>query len=343
MKRIYKLSIVIVFAVILASCTDEKDLLDNKPIKNNKSFTSLITRPYPEYEEIDFSAEEVINLVSIFDEAMKGEMELTSININEAVLAMETYFNYGVVAKQAIEDTTSYYNFTIFQFEVSLDSLGNINGEELINSYTIFLNNLLEQMNGKYLQFSDLFVKSKDEESIMFALELPRFDEYDAILWDPHKCKTLNSPDGPFDIPDGAHLDWTNYRSYNYTEIDYRASELCSTYEYGFIYCIFTNEPITWTHKPFIIEGTRQNPFLVEKNEIEGVLLPGLINQAHGYRPNTTSTFKIMELLVGVQKNIINLGTHTYAGSGVADLTTAFYDYTPNWLILDNIKFTGIN
>lgn len=326
-------------ALVLTSCTDEADVLDNTPIMNKKSFTSLITRPYPEYEDIDVTAEEAINLVSNFDEAMKGETELESINIPEAVLAMETYFNYGVVAKQEITDTTSYYNFQIFQFEVQLDAQGNINGAELVTAYTNFLNNLLGQMNGKYLQFSDLFVKAKGDNSIIFALELPKFDEYDVIVKEPHKCKTLNSPDGPFDIPNGAHLDWTNYRSYDYDDIDYRASELCSTYEVGFIYKIFTDEQICFWANPLIIDDVRINPFLVEKSEMEGWLLPGLINQAHGYRPNTTSTFKIMELLCGVNKKRVDNGTRTQAKSGVKQITTAFYDYTPNWLVIDNIIF----
>ena len=62
MKRIFKLSIVIVFAVIIASCTDEKDFIDNIPSKTNKNLEKeLIRRPYYQYEQYDISPEELYN------------------------------------------------------------------------------------------------------------------------------------------------------------------------------------------------------------------------------------------------------------------------------------------
>ena len=153
MKRIFKLSIVIVFAVIIASCTDEADVLDNTPIKNKKTLTQpTIERPHPEYEEIDMSSEAVIQLVSDFNNAMIGEIEIPSMDIKNALLAMETFFNYGVVAKQEIEDTTAYYTGSNFQFEINIDDQGNINVDELVEVYKKMdpsdVGNILESMMG---------------------------------------------------------------------------------------------------------------------------------------------------------------------------------------------------
>lgn len=70
MKRIFKLSIVIVFAVIIASCTDEKDLLDNKPIKNKKTLEEEIYRTYSKYEDVDYTESQVQTMMRDFDLAI---------------------------------------------------------------------------------------------------------------------------------------------------------------------------------------------------------------------------------------------------------------------------------
>ncbi|MFV0500010.1 MAG: hypothetical protein ACK5MH_00270 [Bacteroidales bacterium] len=335
-------------ALLLTSCTDEADVLDNKPIKNKKTLTQpTVERPYPGLEESGLSSEQAIELVSIFDKAMKGDTIISSIDIKRAVSAMETYFNYGVVAKQEIVDTTTYYTGSNFQFEVNIDAQENINGAELVDAYTVFLNNFLQQMNGKYLQFSDLFVKAVGNGKVMFALEIPSFTEYDRILWEPHKCKILNSPDGPFDIPYGATIDWTStYNLYGTVADQERLSELCSIYETGFMYDIQTKKYSVSQSTPSFYGAGSPNPHIIDRDEMILYILPKAIIKAWGEAPandqNYSNENKIVDLLITAYfKPVGNdyLNAHLY----ITKKRYGIYDNTPYWILLDDIRFVGIN
>lgn len=329
-------------ALLLTSCTDEADVLDNKPIINKKTLTQpTVERPYPGLEESGLSSQQAIELVSIFDKAMKGDTIISSIDIKRAVSAMETYFNYGVVAKQEIVDTTTYYTGSNFQFEVNIDAQENINGAELVDAYTVFLNNFLQQMNGKYLQFSDLFVKAVGNGKVMFALEIPSFTEYDRILWEPHKCKILNSPDGLFEISGYQTINLSNFFINTNSSYFGRMSELCTKYVYGFTYEIQTRN--LEQENIWLTGLAGPEPLFADYFDLENTILPSAIrkanNQFFGYDYIKT------ELLIRGLKTFIydsndnNIINGINVGFYLAKVKAGLYDFTPNWLILDNIIF----
>lgn len=332
-------------ALVLTSCTDEADVLDNTPIKNKKTLTQpTIERPYPGYEETDMSSADVIQLVSDFNNAMSGESEATTMDITNALLAMETFFNYGVVAKQEIVDTTSYYTGSNFQFEVNLDAQGNIDGAELVDAYTTFLNNFLQQMNGKYLQLSDLFVKAVGNGKVMFALEIPTFTVYDRIIWEPHKCKILNSSVGPFDIPDGSSINLTNLLNQYGNDFDLeKLSELCSTYEIGFIYGI---QPQLYAKEgnTLIYSLGGGVPLVYDKYDMFSIV-SNAIQKSWGLYPtndqNLNDDIKIVDLLISCHMSEIQGVSNVYAY--VTKKRYGNYYFNPDWDILDNIMFTTIN
>ncbi|MDD2489617.1 MAG: hypothetical protein PHD62_09145, partial [Bacteroidales bacterium] len=171
MKRIYKLSIVIVFAVIIASCTDEKDFIDNKPSKANKNLEEeLIRRPYYQYEQYDISPEELYDDLVEFADAINGAREMPTLNINQALLLMETFFNYAIVDKQEIYDTSISYENTVFTFTVDLGEEDMIeNPNQLRQNFQAFIEDVRAEMGNKYMQFSDLYVLEKDYNFITFA------------------------------------------------------------------------------------------------------------------------------------------------------------------------------
>ncbi|MBP1629946.1 MAG: hypothetical protein H6Q15_839 [Bacteroidetes bacterium] len=345
-KNIYKsILAAALVALVITSCTDEADVLDNTPIKNKKTLTQpTIERPYPGYEESDMSSSEAIQLVSRFDKAMKGDTTISSIDITNAVSALETFFNYGVVAKQEIVDTTTYYTGSTFQFEVNIDGQGNINGAELVDAYTTFLNNFLQQMNGKYLQFSDLFVKAVGNGKVMFGLEIPTFTVYDRIVWEPHKCKVLNSPDGPFDIPLGATINWTyQYNTYGTYVDQARLSELCSTYEDGFM-CNIETQLYGYFDTYKFAQSALGDPFIVTRDDMIDYYLPNAIIKSWELNPsnpyNSNNNIKIVDLLFS--NLFFKIGDALNAYSYVTKKRHGIYVDNPYWLSLDNILFVGI-
>src|SRR5690554_1639921 len=209
MKRIYKLSIVIVFAVIIASCTDESDFIDNKPSKTNKNLEEeLIRRPYYQYEQYDISPEELYNDLVEFTEAINEGIEMPVLNINKALLLMETFFNYAIVDKQYTYDTSISYENTVFTFTVDLGEEDMIeNPNQLRQNFQAFIENVRAEMGNKYMQFSDLYVLEKDCNSITFALEMPSFDNIDAFPVGP-RCQIVMRDNDLSWLPYHIELEW---------------------------------------------------------------------------------------------------------------------------------------
>lgn len=151
--------------------------MDNKPIKNKK--TSLFEdtrRLYSEYENNEYSREDIIQIIQNFDSIMQKNSTISvEYDINKAVFAMETYFNYAVVENQLEFDSSISYENLLFNFSVNLDSLGRINSEVLREEFSGFINQIMVEIGNRYIQFSDLFVSEITENTITFSLFIPRY------------------------------------------------------------------------------------------------------------------------------------------------------------------------
>ncbi|MFA5541537.1 MAG: hypothetical protein WC984_07680 [Bacteroidales bacterium] len=206
----------VLVALVLTSCTDEADILDNKPIKNKKTGEEIIRRPYYEYEQNDYTEEEVITLISDFSTLIKdAQSSVSYFDIPQAVLAMETYFNYAIVDKQTEFDASISYEKQFFSFTVSVDQEIRVDLLELREAYIEFIENILSDMEDRYLQFSDLYVLEIDELSVTFALEMAPYSsdavDYNELYFREKVVKTVNDIDqilGYTEYP--FSTDWVN-------------------------------------------------------------------------------------------------------------------------------------
>lgn len=235
MKNIFKTYLATALvALALTSCTDEADVLDNKPIKNKKTGEENL-RPYLEFEEINIEAENVISLLSDFNKAMKDEISMPNMQIDTALLLMETYFNYGIVDKQSEYDLADTYDETSFDLTLNLQNEIELNGSYLKEQFTNFLDSVKSSMSGKYLKFSDIYVSDYDGISITFTLVIPPYtqDEYEMWPYGVPVVRVLKTPLDPINIPSYYNIIWmgpgepTIYR-------DYRLANLCLKTEAGF-------------------------------------------------------------------------------------------------------------
>jgi len=174
MKQIKYILAIAILAIFSVGCTDENEM------ENNKTNSINLKSGINEYDsrdhtyEIDYSDEEVFVIMEKFDKMMRGEAQVNDYSIQEAIFAMEFYYNYAVVDKQIEFDTTN-YEATTFTFSVGLNENGNIDGNELREQFTLFLNNVISSMGNKYLQYSDLYLYDKTNSQITFGLEMASY------------------------------------------------------------------------------------------------------------------------------------------------------------------------
>ena len=231
-------------ALVLTSCTDEADVLDNKPIKNKKTVEESL-RPYPEFEEISINAEDVISLLLDFNKAMNGEIEMSDMQIDTALLLMETYFNYGVVDKQSNYDLSSTYEETSFEFTLNLINENQLTGLELQDGFTEFLNNVKSDMSGKYLKFSDLYVSEYDGASITFKLIIPPYTQEEYEMWPSgvSVVRVMMQSHDEIYVPDYLTIDWKNTLGNQFYAYDKVLANLFLTYRAGLYYSIRSSMP----------------------------------------------------------------------------------------------------
>jgi len=168
-KIIIAIAIIAIFAV---ACTDEEEFEKNKINNINQKSLNQDYDMRDHTYEIDYSDDEVFTIMQRFDSLMRDKTILfNEFVIEEALFAMEFYFNYAIVDKQKDYDTSSYSSKT-FTFSIDLNSKGNINVDILKEKYTLFLNSIITSMNNKYLQYSDLYVYEKNDFQITFGLDL---------------------------------------------------------------------------------------------------------------------------------------------------------------------------
>ena len=172
MKIIFKLSIVIVFAVIIASCTDEKDFIDNKPSKVNKNMQEGILREFAEYEEVSYDEQQIEEMLTQFNEAINNyNVSMPDMDLKKSLFVMETFFNNAIVTKQTGIANEEIYTTKEFEFTLPIES-DIINGDILRDGFRDFVDTILTQMEGYNLNISDIYVKNISGTYVTFTLEM---------------------------------------------------------------------------------------------------------------------------------------------------------------------------
>ena len=212
-KYILSIAILVVFAI---GCTNEDDF-DSKNSKTNdkslpKSDYSPLS-PYPEYEQINITDQQAMNLLVDFNMAMNNEVEMPDMEVNEALLAMEMYFNYAIVDKQVDYKENEPYEGQEFEFTVNLD--GTIVGTTLKAQYRAFLIEIKDAMANKFLRFSDMFVSAKTSSSITFKIIIhPYLDgmhDLNAAMIPMPSCPVVREVGDMPIIPEDVHIDFADY------------------------------------------------------------------------------------------------------------------------------------
>ncbi|MDR0789225.1 MAG: hypothetical protein LBO06_00360 [Bacteroidales bacterium] len=176
-----------VATLAFVACADEEE-----PVNNRRGYSKTAAGDYSQYESTTLSAGEILELAKEFSDALKGKTEMPTMNITNSLLAMETFFNCAVVAKQENADTTVMYEEKVFSFSVTCND-GEIDGETLKEAYNGFLENVLATMGNAFINLSDMRVIGQKADEVTFELRIPRLlDLDDALVLSA--LKPLNEP-----------------------------------------------------------------------------------------------------------------------------------------------------
>ena len=170
-------------AVIFASCNEDED--DIRSSERLRQKTEMTARgDYSAFERNNYSAEEIFKKTAEFSQALKNG-NVQDMSVKDAVVTMETFWNYGVVAKQKTEKS-GHYDAKDFQFTVPLQNDGNtINGKELEGSFKNFVSEVTSKMNGLYLNAGDISVINYDGNNVTFNLKILAYNGTAIISIDP--------------------------------------------------------------------------------------------------------------------------------------------------------------
>lgn len=161
--------IAVMFAVVslaFVSCQDEEDFEERGSFYKTKTIKNL-----SDFEDNKYSAEEIFNLTLEFSNQLK-EGNVKPMEIKQAVVAMETFWNYGIVAKQERIKGES-YPAENFQFTVPLTRDKNIiSGEDLEKGFKRFVKEVQAKMQGRVLNNGDMSVIAYDGSSVTFNLQV---------------------------------------------------------------------------------------------------------------------------------------------------------------------------
>ncbi len=325
LKTILAIAIISVFAI---SCTDEEQFTDSKNNKiNNKSLQKSDfshVSPYPEYEQINITNQGVMDLLDSFNNAMNNKIPMPDMEINRALLAMETYFNYAIVDKQVNYNKKEQYPEQEFEFTVNFD--GKISGSELKTKYREFLIRVKQAMSNKFLRFSDLFVSSKTESTITFKIIIPPYllDIDDDLLFDMihfPSCPVVREIGDVPMVPDNVEIDWSTYfDGYGpYVPMEHfpyfwdNSQEILHSYCIkpldGFVYGITTtndNRSVDrWNTRQYFItdlgyqsRNTQYFPYNHKFNnqEIMDYLIPTTLEEADEFRQNLSEGETLLDI-----------------------------------------------
>ncbi|MPL66609.1 hypothetical protein SDC9_12296 [bioreactor metagenome] len=343
MENIKKYIFIALLAIFAVACTNEEDFTDSKNSKvNNKNLDKsdfLPISPFPEYEKIDITEQQAQDLLVDFNKAMNNEISMPDMEIKQALLAMEMYFNYAIVDKNTDYDVTASYEEKSFEFTVNVDD-AEIYGDELKTKYRQFLIGIKNEMSNKFMKFSDLFVSSKTDNTITFKIiippHLPFAPEADMLAIGMHSCSVVREVGDIPNVANFIHIDIGDYvnngqpitpDAYSYSLPQLRS--LCLKPLFGFVYGItsfassyfiggeyYTLFSLTYPH--FISE-----PYPYFNNEdFENILIPATLNRADIIRQSLNDGLKLLDIN-------INMDFRGYIGLKSSSLSTAV-------LIIDN-------
>jgi type II secretory pathway pseudopilin PulG len=178
------LALGILGTITFVSCADEDESANNSNgnVRHSLNKTGV---DYSNYESVNIDGDSVMELTREFSEAINDKATMPDLDIKSGLLAMETFFNYGIVAKQANKSVRSDFYEQNFEFTVAChDDI--INGDTLKRAYITFLNRVIAATSTYYVDLSDLTVIDQTDTNIIFNLRVPS-----ALVWDEY---ILNCP-----------------------------------------------------------------------------------------------------------------------------------------------------
>lgn len=324
MKNIKKIIFIALLAIFAVACTNEEEFTDSKNIKvNNKNLEqsdfSPIS-PFPEYEQINFTSQQAQNLLFDFNKAMNNEISMPDMEIKQALLAMEMYFNYAIVDKNTDYDVTASYQEQSFEFTINVnDSI--ISGEELKTNFRQFLIGIKDAMSNKFMKFSDLFVSSKTGTTITFKIIIPPYlpfaPEIDMLAIGMHSCPVVREVGDIPNVPSFIHIDLGDYVNngqpitpgvYSYPLPQLRS--LCLKPLFGFVYGMTSFNPLGdyqtigeyyWlVSLPYPQCFVSPYPYF-NNIDFEQTIIPATLNRADQIRQTFTDGSKLLDIYTNLE------------------------------------------
>lgn len=312
MKQIKYILSIAVLVIFAAGCTNEDDF-DSKNSKTNdksldKSDYSPLS-PYPEYEQIKITDQEAMNLLVDFSKAMNKEGEMPDMEVNEALLAMEMYFNYAIVDKQVDYNKNEPYEGQEFEFTVNLD--GKIVGTTLKTQYRDFLIEIKDAMANKFLRFSDMFVSAKTSSSITFKIIIPPYldgmHDLNMAMVEMPSCPVVREVGDMPIIPEDVHIDIADYISggqfispniYNCYPLP-QLHSLCLNPLEGFVYGItssFSDIPYFSDGYYFLVPYFTSYDNYFDNNDFEDPIVPLTLHRANQLRQTLDEGLTLLDV-----------------------------------------------
>ncbi|MDR1005267.1 MAG: hypothetical protein LBL74_00185 [Bacteroidales bacterium] len=175
LKRLLSKTLAIMFAatisVAMVGCADDEEPINNP---NTRGANKISAADYEkEFESVDYSESVIHAMLINFNEALNNVTDLENKSIKDALFLMETYFNYGVVAKIDTNYCTPEDDkINSFELTLPLNSNEEIDGNVLKENYISFVGEVLIGMQGKRLPLADMKVTELDNNSVTFSLVL---------------------------------------------------------------------------------------------------------------------------------------------------------------------------
>ena len=219
------LSLSAVAAVVgFSSCNNEDEVLKKNGLK-----TELETS-YSRFEQNDYSVQQVLEKTADFCDEFR-DRNMQDISIADAVVSIETLWNYGVVTKQSTQEGEEYRDRD-FSFTTPLTEDGDVDGESLQGTLSEFLSNVLTAMSGNYLNMGDVSVLSINENSVSFNLKILAYHG-DPVLWKWHNrfyAKVVKEYGDTISVPSTYTINPNDYTSE--TQIEGLAKYMLKTVPY---------------------------------------------------------------------------------------------------------------
>jgi len=215
MKNIKQILAIAILGIFAVACTDENDLENNTTNHINKKTLEQDYGKYAFYEDKTFTDDQLSKMLYEFNNAVNNkDVTMPDYDISTALINMEFHFNYGVVVKMPFNKKAQPYDKLTFSFSVPIED-NIINGTNLKNAYINFVNNVVEEMNGRNMELSYLYVKDVSSTLVTFGLDMEPlrlpFGADDATMPAIKHIKDPNS----VSIPSNVTSRWDNLPSWS--------------------------------------------------------------------------------------------------------------------------------